>query len=352
MTMKSISQDEVESTSEQKIETPEFENSRLISIFPKFDIALDSALSNLPEESKSLDPNIRNLLLYKLKVRWPFKEELRFSDIQFLSAYFEQKIKTNFAKNPRFFFSSGQDLKTLTFRATDSTLQVKNTLTETELKEYAAERRIDATISAEVLITPNQLVIFVNVNDLNSVTVWSREFKSQYRALPVDYEKDLIQQYALKKFTGLVENYTTIAFQSATVWRMDQKDSIGSMPFIALGYRFNEVATVVDFLKFNVDTKLISTFKFGTMGLTVMPGFSFELIGNETVGPGIVLLDVNGGMYLSFKGQMGYVYGGGLTARISRNLGFSLYWNYIPVRNTVKWDLGGPAFGMQVFFVN
>ena len=31
MTMKSISQDEVESTSEQKIETPEFENSRLIN---------------------------------------------------------------------------------------------------------------------------------------------------------------------------------------------------------------------------------------------------------------------------------------------------------------------------------
>ena len=358
-TFSSFAQDE-ETEVKTPQEFPDLENSMLISIFPKFDIALDSALTKLPEEAKSIDPNIRNLLIFKMKVRWPFKENLRFSDIQFLSTYFEQKVKTNFTKNPRFFFSSGQDLKTLTFSATDSTLNVKNTLSEEELKVYAGNRRIDATITSDVLITPNQLVIFINVNDLNGITVWSREFKAQYRALPIDYEKDLAQQYALKKFTGLVEDYFTISFMSGNVWRKDDldttklnalKDPSGYMPFFALGYRFNEVATIVDFLKFNFDTKMVSTFKFGTMGLLLSPGVSFEIIGNETVGPGILLLDVNGGMYLSLKGPLRFFYGGGLTGRLSRNLGISTYWQYYPVKRTDKWDLGGPAFGFQVFFV-
>lgn len=351
---------EEEETLKTPTEYPSLDNSMLISIFPKFDIAMDSALSNLPEEVKSIDPNIRNLLIFKLKVRWPFKEDLRYSDVQFLSTYFEQKIKSNFIKNPRFFFSSGQDLKTLTFKATDSTLQVKNTLTEDELKSYASTRRIDATIFADILITPNQLVVFINVNDLNSITVWSKEFKAQYRALPVDYERDLAQQYSLKKFTGLVENYFTVSFMSGNVWRKDDLDTAklgalvdptGSTPFFAIGYRFNEVATIVDFLKFNFDTKMLSTFKFGTMGFLLTPGLSFELIGNETVGPGILLLDFSGGMYLSFKGPLRFLYGAGLTGRLSRNLGVSTFWNYYPVKRTDKWDVGGPSFGMQVFFV-
>jgi hypothetical protein len=81
---------------------PVTENSALISIFPKFDIALDTALASMSQATREVSPSIRTLLVYKLKVRWPFKEELRYSEIQFLSSYFEQKLKNALSKERRF----------------------------------------------------------------------------------------------------------------------------------------------------------------------------------------------------------------------------------------------------------
>ncbi len=105
--------------SEQKI--PSTENSKLISIFPKFDVALDTALASMTPVLREVSPSIRTLLLYKTKVRWPFKEELTYSEIQFLSSYFEGKLKNTLMKDRRFAVVGAQDLKTLSFKATDGT---------------------------------------------------------------------------------------------------------------------------------------------------------------------------------------------------------------------------------------
>jgi hypothetical protein len=192
---------------------PVTENSTLMSIFPKFDIALDTALASTSQATREVSPSIRTLLVYKLKVRWPFKEELKYSEIQFLSSYFEQKLKNALTKEKRFAVVSAQDLKTLSFKATDSTLQVKNTYSEEELRSYAKAHNVDGIVSADVLISQNQILMFVNINDINGITVWSRELKAEYRVLPTDPSAELSAQYALKRKTGLIENYLTVGFQ-------------------------------------------------------------------------------------------------------------------------------------------
>lgn len=345
------SQSQEQAASVTKI--PVTENSALISIFPKFDIALDTALASMSQATREVSPSIRTLLVYKLKIRWPFKEELRYAEIQFLSSYFEQKLKNALTKEKRFAAVGAQDLKTLSFKATDSTLQVKNTYSEEELRSYAKAHNVDGIVSADVLISPNQILIFVNINDINGVTVWSRELKAEYRLLPPDPSAELYAQYALKRKTGLIENYLTVGFQLGTPYRLGVKDLAGTVGYYSAGYRLNEMATILNFLKFYIDSRLLGTSKLGLMGVIVQPGFSFEIIGDEQIGPGILMLDVAGGFYLSFKnGGVGETYYGGLSLRLSRNIGITGFYNVISITNGFdSYDVAGPIYGMQVNFV-
>ncbi len=332
---------------------PSTENSTLISIFPKFGIALDTALAGLSEVSKDVAPNIRTLLFYKTKIRWPFKEELRFSEIQFLSSYFEEKLRNALTRDRRFATVSAQDLKTLSFKATDSTLQVKNTYSEEELRTYAKAHNVDGIVTTDILISANEIIMFVNINDVNGVTIWSKELKADYQVLPYDAGAILAEQYALKRKTGLIENYFTVGFNMGTAYRYGIKDTAGSAGYYAVGYRFNEMATILNFLKFYIDSRLIGTSKFGLMGIVVMPGFSFEIIGNDQIGPGILMLDAGGGFDLSFKNSgIAEAYTVGLSLRLSRNIGITGMYNYIAIKKSfASYDLGGVLYGVQVNFV-
>ncbi len=332
--------------------TPSLENSTLISIFPKFDVAVDSLLTQMSGVERDVTPNIRTLIIYKVKVHWPFKEQLTYSELQFLVSYFEQRLKNALTEGRRFAVSSSQDLKTLSFRATDSTLQVKNTYTEDELRQYARQRNIDGIVNADILISPNKILMFVNINDLNGITVWSKEMSAEYRVLPMDATKELEREYELRRKTGLIENYLSVGFQIATTYQYGVKDSTGSYGYYSIGYRINEMATILDFLKFYIDGRMIGTSKLGLMGIIVQPGFSFELVGNEAIGPGILLLDLSGGFDVSFKNGVAETYGGGLSLRLSRNIGITGLYNYVVIKNSFsKYDIGGPIYGMQVNFV-
>lgn len=332
---------------------PVTENSVLISIFPKFDIAVDTALASMSQAAREVSPGIRTLLVYKLKVRWPFKEELRYSEIQFLSSYFEQKLKNALIRDRRFAAVGAQDLKTLSFKATDSSLQVKNTYSEDEIRNYAKAHNVDGIVSADVLISSNQIIMFVSINDLNGVTVWSKELKAEYRVLAPDPASELANQYALKRKTGLIENYLTAGFQLGTPYSLGKKDSAGSVAYYSVGYRFNEMATILNFLKFYIDSRLIGTSKLGLMGIIVQPGFSFEIIGDEEIGPGILMLDLGGGFDLSFRnGGIAESYYAGLSFRLSRNIGITGIYNFIAIKKSFdSFDVGGPVYGMQVNFV-
>ncbi|HTX18125.1 MAG TPA: hypothetical protein VMG34_05635 [Bacteroidota bacterium] len=300
-----------------------------------------------------MSPNIRTLLFYKTKIRWPFKEELRFAEIQFLSSYFEEKLRNALTRDRRFAAVSAQDLKTLSFKATDSTLQVKNTYTEEELRNYAKAHNVDGIVTTDVLISSNQLILFVSINDLNGVTIWSKELNADYQVLPYDPGAVLAEQYALKRKTGLIENYLTVGFDLGDAYRYGKKDTSGSSGYYAIGYRWNEMATILNFLKFDIDSRLIGTSKFGLMGIVVMPGFSFELIGNDQIGPGILMLDAGGGFDVSFKNSgIAEAYSVGLSLRLSRNIGITGIYNDIAIKNSFgSFDLAGPFYGLQVNFV-
>ncbi|GEM_PF-2548056 len=332
---------------------PSTENSKLISIFPKFDIALDTALSAMTPMLKEVSPSIRTLLLYKTKVRWPFKEELTYSEIQFLSSYFEGKLKNALTKDRRFAAVGAQDLKTLSFKATDSTLQVKNTYTEDEIRTYAKAHNVDGIVSTDVLVSSNQIIMFLNINDLNGITVWSKELKAEYRILPTDPGSELAAEYALKRKTGLIENYLTVGFNLGNSYTFGVKDSGNSVGYYSIGYRLNEMATIMNFLKFYIDSRLIGTSKFGLMGIIVMPGLSFEIIGNDQVGPGILMLDLAGGFDVSFKNSgLPESYYAGLSLRLSRNVGLTGFYNGIAISKSFdRSDIAGPLYGLQVNFV-
>ncbi len=332
--------------------TPSLDNSTLISIFPLFDSAVDSLITQMSGIEREVTPNIRTLLIYKVKVHWPFKEQLTYAELQFLDSYFEQRLQNALTDSRRFAVFSSQDLKTLSFKATDSTLQVKNTYTEDELRQYAHQRNIDGIVNADILISPNKILMFVNVNDLSGITVWSKEMTAAYRLLPMDATKELEREYELRRKTGLIENYLSIGFQIATTYQLGVKDTTGSYGYYSLGYRLNEMATILNFLKFYIDGRLIGTSKLGLMGLIVQPGFSFELIGSDAIGPGLLMLDASGGFDISFKNGVAETYGGGLSLRLSRNIGISGIYNYVVIKNSFdKFDIGGPVYGLQVNFV-
>jgi hypothetical protein len=113
----------------------------------------------------------------------------------------------------------------------------------------------------------------------------------------------------------------------------------------------NEMATILDFLKFYIDAKVVGTSKLGMMGILAMPGFSFQLIGNES-GPAILLLDASAGFNISFKNGVAECFGGGLTFRLSRNIGLTGFYTYIPIKESFgNWDIAGPLYGFQVNFI-
>ncbi|MDA0986355.1 MAG: hypothetical protein O3A55_01915 [Bacteroidetes bacterium] len=337
--------------SETRRGLPDIRTTQLLEVFPKFDIASDSALSLLPIESKDVSPYVRNLLIYKIKIRWPFKEELRFAEIQFLTTYFEKKIKTAFAREKRFAFVSAQDLKAVMVRATDSSVQVRNVLTGDDLKKYGKTKKIDGVVTCDVMITPNQLIFYIDINDLDGITLWSKEYKAIYRVLPYDYGEDIAaQQHIMRSKTGYIENYLTVSFQGGTL-AIGDSSAGESTGLISVGYRFNEVATIIDFVKFHIDSRIVANTS-NFYGLLLQPGFSFDLYSTDQLGSGIILLDVGGGFDVSFKNNLRSVFNLGVTFRMSKNLGFTGYLHYIPTNvANEKWDLGGVNIGAQVNFV-
>lgn len=337
--------------SEERNVLPDIRTTQLLEVFPRFDIASDSALAMLPIESKDVSPYIRNLLIYKLKIRWPFKEELRFAEIQFLTTYFEKKIKTAFSREKRFAFVAAQDLKAVMVKATDSSVQVRNVLTDDDLKRYAKTKKVDGVVTCDVMITPNQLVFYIDINDIDGITLWSKEYKAIYRVLPYDYGEDIAAaQYAMRTKTGYIENYFTVSFQSGSL-ALGDSSSGESSGFFSLGYRFNEVATIIEFVKFYIDTRIVANTS-NFYGLILQPGFSFDLYSTEELGSGILLLDVGGGFDVSFKNNLRSVFSSGLTFRMSKNLAFTFYGHYLPTDvKHEKWDLGGFNLGAQVNIV-
>jgi hypothetical protein len=353
LTAKAQQQTQSQALQSSDMKAPSTENTKLVSIFPEFDSALDSALAGMTPVLKEVSPSIRTLLLYKTKIRWPFKEELTYSEIQFLSSYFEGKLKNALTKERRFAAVGAQDLKTLSFKATDSTLQVKNTYTEDEIRAYAKAHNVDGIVFTDVLVSANQIIMFVNINDINGITVWSKELKADYRVLPTDPGSELAAAYALKRKTGLIENYITVGFDLGTPYALGIKDPKGAIGFYAVGYRLNEMATIFHFLKFYIDSRVLGTSEFGLMGAIIMPGFSFEIIGNDQIGPGILMLDLAGGFDISFRNSaLAQSYYGGLSLRLSRNIGITGFYNVIAIDKTFKnFDVAGPLYGMQVNFV-
>ena len=113
------------------------------------------------------------------------------------------------------------------------------------------------------------------------------------------------------------------------------------------------MATILNFLKFYIDSRLIGTSKFGLMGVVLMPGFSFEIIGNDQIGPGILMLDVGGGFDLSFRNSgIAETYSVGLSLRLSRNIGITGIYNYVVIKKGfANFDIAGPLYGVQVNFV-
>ncbi len=230
---------------------------------------------------------------------------------------------------------------------------MKNTYTEDEIRTYTKAHNVDGIVSTDVLVSSNQIIMFVSINDINGVTVWSRELKAEYRYLPTDPGSELAAEYTLKRKTGLIENYLTFGFNLGSSYTLGVKDSGSAVGYYSIGYRLNEMATIMNFLKFYIDSRLIGTSKFGLMGIVVMPGLSFEIIGNDQVGPGILMLDVAGGFDISFKnsGIPEWSYGG-LSLRLSRNVGLTGFYNVIGINKSFdRADVAGPLYGVQVNFV-
>jgi hypothetical protein len=331
-------------------------NPTLAKIFSRFEfeMAVDSIMAQVGTSSRDISPSFFNLLIYKLKVRWLFRDELKLTEVQFLTNYFEDKLKVTLTKDRRFAFLSGQDLKTLMIRATDTTLQIKNTLMESQLREYAQTRNAHAIVSIDVLITDRQIMYYFNINDLNGLTVWSKEYKAFHNPYPpriTDILSDLDQQLSFQKKTGLPVWELSMSFLYGTANKNGKADPQGSVGYVMLGYRYNEYATIIDRLSFFVDTKAMYGLTYGKFGLLMQPGLGIELYGPKDVGPRILMVDIMGGYHIT-PNSFSLAYGAELKLKLSRLLGLSGFYNYLADQKDKKnYYPAGSTYGAQIFFI-
>ncbi len=300
----------------------DFESQTLIESFPKFDIALDSILSQMSSAAREINPSINALIIYKVKVRSLFKEDLRASEAQYLSNYFENKIRVTLSRG-RFAILGGNDLKTLSVKVTDSTLQVKNIMTDKQLQDFAKEHNAHGILAVDVMVTPTQLVFFLNLTDVNGFSTWNKEFRASYIYFPPNIPADLESQYALKKKTGLSVGHLNFGFSYTSALGIKGERPQGKVQTIQLGYRWYEMGTIFPDLDFFFDGRLNYAPKIGKTGYMFTPGMSFELFGNESVGPKLFMFDLYGGVY-SVSELFTFTYGAGLSLRMSRRLGIGL----------------------------
>jgi hypothetical protein len=324
----------------------------LDEVFPKFNLAMDSITSQIFTSSREISSNVQNLLIYKLKIKWLLRSELKASELQFLSSYFENRLKIALARDRRFVVYSGHDLRTLYVKATDSTLQVKNTYSEEQLREYAKSHNIHAIIAPEFLITEDEIFCYLNVNDLNSINIWSREFRGKLYLFAPPSVKDLLrEEHELKKLTGLPQGHFTTSFISMNAFNGDTAVSSSRSAFLALGYKFNDVATIFNQLNFFIDTKVIYGPNFGGIGWSLTPGFGFELYGDSEIGRKIILLNLAAGYYLESNVFTSTVTAG-ISVKLSRLLGLSF--EYMNIRNPSEsgnvYPAGDGVIG-QIYFV-
>ncbi|MFA6456012.1 MAG: hypothetical protein WCW40_04255 [Bacteroidota bacterium] len=324
----------------------------LDEVFPKFNLAMDSITSQLFTSSREITANVQNLLIYKLKVKWLLRSELKANEVQFLTSFFENRMKIALSKDRRFVVYSGHDLRTLSVKATDSTLEVKNTYSEEQLRTYAKTHNIQAIVSPEFLITEDEIFCYVNINDLNAVNIWSREFRGKMYLFAPPSVRDLLrEQNELKKLTGLPQGHLTFSFLAIKAANDSAVISGTQQAFLALGYKFNDAATIFDNLNFFIDTKVVYGPKFGGIGWTLTPGFGFELYGDNEIGKKIILLNVAGGYYLE-SNIFTSAFTAGISVKLSRILGLSFEWmnlgNPNKIGNTYP---SGNGFMGQIYFV-
>lgn len=324
----------------------------LDEVFPKFNLAMDSITSQLFTASREISSNIQNLLVYKLKIKWLLRSEMKGSDLQFLNSYFENRLKIALAKDRRFVVFSGHDLKTLYVKATDSTLLVKNTYSEEQLRTYAKTHNIHAIVSPEFLVTEDEIFCYMNVNDLNSVNIWNREFRGKlYLYAPPSIKELLREEQELKKLTGLPQGHLTASFISIRAFNGDSAISNSQQAFLAIGYKFNDVATIFSNMNFFIDSKIVYGPNFGGIGWTLMPGLGFELYGDNEIGRKIILLNIAGGYYLE-SNVFTTAFTAGLSVKLSRIIGLSLEYLNLgnPDRKGNIYPSGSGIIG-QIYFV-
>jgi hypothetical protein len=296
----------------------------LDEVFPKFSLAMDSITSQLFTSSREISSNVQNLLIYKLKIKWLLRSELKANELQFLNSFFENRLKIALSRDRRFVVYSGHDLRTLYVKATDTTLQVKNTYSEEQLRSYAKTHNIHAVVSPEFLITEDEIFCYLNVNDLNSINIWSREFRGKLYLYAPPSIKDLLrEEHELKKLTGLPQGHLTASFISIRAFNGDTALSSSQQAFLSLGYKFNDVATIFNNVNFFIDSKIVYGPNFGGIGWTLTPGFGFELYGDGEIGRKIILLNVAGGYYLE-SNVFTSAFTAGISVKISRLLGLSV----------------------------
>ncbi len=324
----------------------------LDEIFPKFNLAMDSITSQIFTSSREISANVQNLLIYKVKVKWLLRSEVKANEIQFLNSFFENRLKLALTRDRRFVVFSGHDLRTLSVKATDSTLQVKNTYSEEQLREYAIKHNIHAIVSPEFLVTEDEIFCYLNINDLNAVNIWNKEFRGKLYLFAPPSVKDLLrQEQDLKKLTGLPQGHFTTSFLSIRAFNGDTTISSTAQAFLGMGYRFNDVATIFDNVNFFIDSKIIYGPNFGGIGWSLTPGFGFELYGDAEIGRKIILLNFAGGYYLESNILVSAITAG-FSIKLSRILGISVEYVRLGTSGTTGniYPSGNGVMG-QIYFV-
>lgn len=314
---------------------------------------IDSISTQIIESSTELPMGISSLVIYKMRLKWLLKTDLSVSDQQFLISFFENKLKGSLARSKRVTVFSGHDLHPLYIKADDSTLQVKNVYSEEQLRQYAVRRNIHAVLSPEILITEQQVMVFLILNDLNNVMIWNREYVRSVFDVHIPTEQDKMEElFSLKKKTGYDMNGVTFSFLSGKIRSSGIDVSDKHYSFVATGYRFNDVATIIDPMNVFVDARLLYNPRCSSPGIVCTPGVGFELLQSEKIGSRLITVNIAAGYYFQFDMLQFYpVYHGGMNIRLSRIVGLGLdsFWIEDGIRMGKSYPAGA-MFGGHLFF--
>jgi hypothetical protein len=307
-------------------------------IFDRYIIVMDSLCQQISNSAVDIPMGISNIVVYKVHVKWMLEEELENNEVQFLNSYFENKIKLSVSRSKRISVFSGHDLRPLYIKASDSSLQIKNVYSEEQLRKYALAHNIQAILSAEILITENRVTTFLELNDLNATTIWNHEIQRTVTDMYIPTEADKLKsEYMLKKSTGLEANDITVSFLSTKVKNGSQFVDAKKFPFVSVGYRFNDVATIIDPVNFFIDSRIFYNPRCTSHGLMVTPGFGFDILSSQTIGRRLITLNFAGGYYYQIDvKRFTPAYHVSLSLRMSRIIGVSFDTYSITDENIVE----------------